>query len=98
VDDRRRPDRLRRRLVLPAAAGLAADALRPHAASASGTGETGLGWILNTARGFAVAGGTGPGGSASLIVRPGDRRVCVALTNRKAQVMPLAARIFRQSS
>jgi CubicO group peptidase (beta-lactamase class C family) len=77
---------------------LAADAFRPQAADASGTGHVGLGWRLNTARGFAFETGNGPGGSASLIVRPGDSRAYVALTNRKVPVMPLNARVFLQSS
>ena len=77
---------------------LAADAFRPHAADAAGTGQVGLGWRLNTARGFAFETGNGPGGSASLIVRPGDSRAYVALTNRKVPVAPLNARVFLQSS
>jgi Beta-lactamase len=77
---------------------LAADAFRPHAAAEHGTKQVGLGWRLNSARGFACEIGNGPGGSSSLIVRPGDSRAYVALTNRKVQVMPLNARVFLQSS
>ena len=77
---------------------LAADALRPQAAEATGSGQVGLGWRLNTARGFATEIGTGPGGAASLIVRLGDSHAYVALTNRKVQVTPLNARVFLQSS
>jgi len=77
---------------------LAADAFRPQAASASGVGQTGLGWNLNQARGFANAGGDGPGGSASLIVRLSDSRVYVGLTNRRVPIAPLNARVLRQSS
>jgi CubicO group peptidase (beta-lactamase class C family) len=77
---------------------LAADALRPQAADASGPAQVGLGWRINTARGFAAEIGTGPGGAASLIVRPGDSHAYVALTNRKVQVTPLNVRVFLQSS
>jgi len=83
--------------LLPA--DLAADAFRPQAASnAFGTAQVGLGWRINTARGFASENGDGPGGSTSLIVSPGDGRACVALTNRKIQIMPLNARVFLQRS
>ena len=77
---------------------LAGEALTPQAAEAAGPARVGLGWRLNTARGFAFETGNGPGGSASLIVRPGDSRAFVALTNRKVPVMPLNARVFLQSS
>jgi CubicO group peptidase (beta-lactamase class C family) len=78
---------------------LAGEALTPQAAAAAADpGRVGLGWRLNTARGFAFETGNGPGGSASLIVRPGDSRAYVALTNRKVPVMPLNVRVFLQSS
>jgi CubicO group peptidase (beta-lactamase class C family) len=79
-------------------AGLAREALRPRAAEASGPGQSGLGWRVNTARGFAFETGNGPGGSASLIAGLSDNRAYVALTNRKVQVTPLNARVFRQRS
>jgi CubicO group peptidase (beta-lactamase class C family) len=78
--------------------GLAGEALRPQAAEAVGPGQVGLGWRLNAARGFAAETGNGPGGSASLMVRPSDAHAYVALTNRKVLVTPLNARVFLQSS
>jgi CubicO group peptidase (beta-lactamase class C family) len=79
-------------------ADLVGEALAPQAAEASGPGQAGLGWRLNTARGFAFETGNGPGGSASLIVRPGDNHAYVALTNRKAVVMALNARVLLQDA
>jgi hypothetical protein len=81
-----------------ASAGLVSEALRPHAALAAGTGHIGLGWRLNTARGFAFEAGDGPGGCASLIVRLSDNHAYVALTSRKVPVMPLTARVFLRGS
>jgi CubicO group peptidase (beta-lactamase class C family) len=78
--------------------GLAGEALRPHAAEETGPGQAGLGWRLNTARGFAYQVGTGPGGSSSLIVKTGVSRAYVALTNRKVNVTPLNVRVFLQDS
>jgi hypothetical protein len=77
---------------------LIAEALRPQAAEASSPGRVDLGWRLNTARGFAFETGNGPGGSASLIVRPSDNHTYVALTNWKVPVMPLSARVFLRGS
>ena len=78
---------------------LADEALRPQAAEAAGPGQVGLGWRLNTARGFAFEVGTGPGGSSSLIVRPGGDRAYVALTNQKEpQVTALNVRVFLNGS
>ena len=78
---------------------IADEALRPQAAAAAADpGRVGLGWRLNTARGFAFETGTGPGGSASLVVRPGDNHTYVALTNRKARVMALTVRVFLRGS
>jgi CubicO group peptidase (beta-lactamase class C family) len=69
--------------------GLAGEALRPHAAEETCPGQAGLGWRLNTARGFAFQVGVGPGGSSSLIIKPGVGRAYVAPTNRKVNVAPL---------
>jgi CubicO group peptidase (beta-lactamase class C family) len=78
---------------------LAGEALRPQAAEADGPGQAGLGWHLNTARGIAGQVGNGPGGSSSLIVKAGDGRAYVALTNRKApQVAALNVRVFLNGS
>ena len=77
---------------------LAGEALRPQAAEAPGPGQAGLGWRLNTARGSAFQVGSGPGGSSSLIVRPGDGRAYVALANRKAHAAALNIRVFLRGS
>jgi CubicO group peptidase (beta-lactamase class C family) len=78
---------------------LAGEALRPQAAEADGPGQAGLGWRLNTSRGFAFEVGNGPGGSSSLIVKAGDGRAYVALTNRKApQVAALNVRVLLNGS
>ncbi|HEX3961345.1 MAG TPA: serine hydrolase domain-containing protein [Trebonia sp.] len=78
--------------------GLAGEALRPQAAEETGPGQAGLGWRLNTARGFAYQVGVGPGGSSSLIVKPGVSSAYVALTNRKVNIAPLNVRVFLQDS
>jgi CubicO group peptidase (beta-lactamase class C family) len=78
--------------------GLAGEALRPQAAEETGPGQAGLGWRLNTARGYAYQVGNGPGGASSLIVRPGDSRAYIALTNRKVLVTALNVRVFLQGS
>ena len=78
--------------------GLAGEALRPQAPEETGPGQAGLGWRLNTARGFVYQVGTGPGGSCSLIVKPGVSRAYVALTNRKVNVTPLNVRVVVQGS
>lgn len=77
--------------LLPA--DLASEALRPQA-----EGHIGLGWRLNLADGVAWEAGGGPGGSASLIVGLGDGHAYVALTNRKAPLLGLNRRVFRQGS
>jgi CubicO group peptidase (beta-lactamase class C family) len=78
---------------------LAGEALRPQAAEADGPGQASLGWRLNTSRGFAYEVGNGPGGSSSLIVKAGDGRAYVALTNRKApQVAALNVRVLLNGS
>jgi CubicO group peptidase (beta-lactamase class C family) len=78
---------------------LAAEALRPQPAAATAGPELiGLGWRLNTARGFAFETGNGPGGSASLMIGLGGKRAYVALTNRRILVAPLNVRVFLRSS
>jgi len=77
---------------------LASEAVRPHASATGGPGQSGLGWRLNTARGFASEIGNGPGGSASLMVRLSDGRPYVALANRKMTVSALNIRVFRHSA
>jgi CubicO group peptidase (beta-lactamase class C family) len=71
---------------------LAIEALTPQCQRPF-AGLMGLGWILTTAKGLAGHPGTGPGGSASLIVR-GDV-VAVALTSRMVPIEHIAARLIR---
>jgi CubicO group peptidase (beta-lactamase class C family) len=78
--------------------GLVSEALRPQAPDEIGPGQAGLGWRLNAARGSAFQVGNGPGGSSSLIVKPGVSRAYVALTNRKVNVTALNIRVFRQGA
>jgi CubicO group peptidase (beta-lactamase class C family) len=77
---------------------LVSEAFRPQADAADGPGQSGLGWRLNTAHGFASENGTGPGASAYLFVKLTDGRTYVALTNRRVSVAPLVIRVFRLSA
>jgi len=77
---------------------LAADALRPQADDAHGSGQAGLGWQVVPLRGFAWENGHGPGASASLIVSLGDGRACLALANREELVGKLALLVFLNSA
>jgi CubicO group peptidase (beta-lactamase class C family) len=85
--------------LLPEA--LAREVLRPQTAGGPIRGQNfGLGWVLSP-RGDGVGmAASGPGASASLIVRDPDRpggcpRVLVALTNRTIPIEPLNVRILR---
>jgi CubicO group peptidase (beta-lactamase class C family) len=73
---------------------LAADALRPQADTASGSGQAGLGWRVVPSRGFTFEKGSGPGASAFLVAGLSDGRACVALANREERVGTLALRAF----
>ena len=77
--------------LLPA--DLATEALRPQATRPDDGVQTGLGWVINQARGVAGHAGGGRGGSSSLIVAA-DGRIQVALTNRLIPVEPVNARVL----
>lgn len=82
-----------RSALLPA--DLSAEALRPHAGPDGPGAKAGFGWLVNPAKGVAGHPGAGPGAAASLIVRPGDGQVSVALTNRLVPIEPVNARLVR---
>jgi len=70
---------------------LARQVLTPHVARGSLPGHLGLGWIVNEGGGVAGHGGTGPGGSVSLLVQLGTGEVRAALTNRPALIESVSA-------
>jgi CubicO group peptidase (beta-lactamase class C family) len=81
--------------------GLAREALRPHTAGGPIRGrDHGLGWIISPRDEFAGIAGSGPGASASLLVRDparpgGCAQVQVALVNRTIPIEPLNLRVLR---
>ena len=79
--------------LLPAE--LAREALRPHATQGKTRAQVGLGWLLNPAVGFGGHMGYGPAAAASLIVRLGDGRASVALTNRTVPIETVNVRMLR---
>jgi hypothetical protein len=79
--------------LLPAE--LVREALRPHAAQGQTRAKVGLGWLLNPAVGFGGHMGYGPAAAASLIVRLGDGRAGVALTNRTVPIESVNVRVLR---
>jgi CubicO group peptidase (beta-lactamase class C family) len=74
---------------------LAREALTAQADRAPGTGQIGLGWMLNRDKDVAGHPGTGPGCSVSLIIRLASGQACVALTNRQVPIEPVNSRIIR---
>jgi CubicO group peptidase (beta-lactamase class C family) len=80
---------------------LAREALRPHTAGGPIRGwDFGLGWAVGPRGDIAGIAGSGPGASASLLVRgparPGGcEQVHVALTNRPIPIEPVNARVLR---
>lgn len=74
---------------------LAEQALRPHASQNGAGAEIGLGWLLQHPRDAVGHAGSGPGSSASLIVRPSTGRTSVVFTNRLVPVEPVNARLIR---
>lgn len=85
--------------LLPAA--LARQALRPHTTGGPVRGRNfGLGWVVGPRGDVAGIAASGPGASASLLVRDPDRsggcaQVQVALANRLIPVEPLNLRVLR---
>ena len=66
--------------LLPAA--LAREALAPQAASTSGEGHAGLGWLIRPRGDTAFLGGRGPDGIASLTIRLRDNRTHLVMASR----------------
>ncbi len=74
---------------------LAEQALRPHASQNGAGAEIGLGWLLQHPKDAIGHAGSGPGSSASLIVRPSTGRTSVVFTNRLVPIEPVNARLIR---
>jgi hypothetical protein len=71
---------------------LAREAARPHVSRGSGSGQQGLGWLLNERLGLIASAGAGPGASASLLIRADESHAQLALTNRRMSIEPLNGR------
>ena len=78
--------------LLPAS--LAREALRPQARMAPGEGSMGLGWFIDRDRAGAGRGGTGPGTTASLLIRRAGKQVQAAVTNREIPIEYVNRRIL----
>jgi CubicO group peptidase (beta-lactamase class C family) len=78
--------------LLPA--DLVAEPLRPQATHTIAAG-VGLGWLVHPNKSLFGHPGGGPGGAASLIVRPNGNETAVACANRHTRIEPVAARLPR---
>jgi CubicO group peptidase (beta-lactamase class C family) len=78
--------------LLPAS--LAREALRPQARMAPGEGSMGLGWFIDRDRAGAGHDGTGPGTTASLLIRRAGKQVQAAVTNREIPIEYVNRRIL----
>jgi CubicO group peptidase (beta-lactamase class C family) len=78
--------------LLPAS--LAREALRPQARMAPGEGSMGLGWFIDRDRAGAGLSGTGPGTTASLLIRRAGKQVQAAVTNREIPIEYVNRRIL----
>jgi hypothetical protein len=56
--------------------------------------RVGFGWRMNGSISVAGHAGGGPGGSASLVMRPDGRRVYVAMTSRLVAIEPVNGRVI----
>jgi CubicO group peptidase (beta-lactamase class C family) len=74
---------------------LAEQALRPQAPQRDAAEETGLGWGLRRPMDVAGQAGSGPGWSASLVMRPSASRTIVVLTNRLFPVLAVNVDLIR---
>jgi CubicO group peptidase (beta-lactamase class C family) len=79
--------------LLPA--GLAGEALRPQAGPDKHPVRTGFGWMINESMGVAGVAGSGPAGSASLVMELDNNRVHVAMTSRRIPVEPVNGQVIR---
>jgi CubicO group peptidase (beta-lactamase class C family) len=79
--------------LLPA--GLAREALRPHARTGPGQqGTIGLGWLMTPDGTCTEIDGMAPGTTSSLLVRHAGNQVQVALTNRAVALEPVSKRVL----
>lgn len=79
--------------LLPAA--LAREALTPQTGPGPGGHRVGLGWLISPRGDMALHAGSGPGGTASLLVRLRDSQVQVTMTNRLAPLDSINDRALR---
>ena len=79
--------------LLPAA--LAREALAPQAASESGEGHAGLGWLIRPRGDTAVLGGMGPDGIAALTIRLRDNRTHLIVASRLVLLESVDDRLLR---
>jgi CubicO group peptidase (beta-lactamase class C family) len=76
-------------------AALAREALAPQAASESGEGHAGLGWLIRPRGDTAVLGGLGPDGITSLTVRLRDNRTHLIMASRLVLLDSVDDRLLR---
>jgi CubicO group peptidase (beta-lactamase class C family) len=76
-------------------AELAREALVPQAASESGEGHAGLGWLIRPRGDTAVLGGVGPDGIASLTIRMRDNRTHLTMASRLVLLDSVDDRLLR---
>jgi CubicO group peptidase (beta-lactamase class C family) len=79
--------------LLPA--GLAREALSPHAERESSGAQIGLGWLLHDAQDLCGHAGGGQAGASSLLIRMSTGQTSVALTNRMIPLEPVNLRLLR---
>ena len=79
--------------LLPA--GLAGEALRPHADRDQAGAQIGLGWLLHRLKDVAGHAGGGPGAATSLLVQLSTGRASVAMTSRLVPIEAVNARLLR---
>jgi CubicO group peptidase (beta-lactamase class C family) len=82
--------------LLPA--DLAAEAVRPQVTRPDTGLQVGLGWLVNATTGVLGHAGGGQGGASSLIVRPAQERIHVALTSRFIPIERVNARVLKAVS
>jgi CubicO group peptidase (beta-lactamase class C family) len=79
--------------LLPAA--LAAEALTPQTAPGPSGRRVGLGWLISARGDVALHAGSGPGATASLLVRIRDNQVHLTMTSRFIPIDPINDRVLR---
>jgi CubicO group peptidase (beta-lactamase class C family) len=79
--------------LLPAA--LAREALTPQTPAGPSGRRVGLGWLISARGDVALHAGSGPGATASLLVRIRDNQVHLTMTNRLIPIDPINDRVLR---